>query len=87
MSHLCLSLCQRLGFVWFTDKAAPKARGTSALARVRFAEGKLTSNLVTDLSDHFPNFISIKGPRFESNNIPKPSFKQIRQPKENDILR
>ena len=32
---------------------------------------KITSgNLVTDLSDHFPNFISIKGSRYD--NITKP---------------
>ena len=29
-----------------------------------------TGNLVTDLSDHFPNFISIKGSRFD--NMTKP---------------
>ena len=39
---------------------------------------KITSgNLVTDLSDHFPNFISIKGSRYD--NITKPKNKLIRQ--------
>ena len=38
---------------------------------------KITSgNLVTDLSDHFPNFISIKGSRYD--NITKPLKKLIR---------
>ena len=32
-----------------------------------------SGSLVTDLSDHFPNFISVKGPRFDDNNKPKPS--------------
>ena len=44
-----------------------------------------SGNLVTDLSDHFPNFISICGPCFADNNKPKKSFKQIRQLKENNI--
>ena len=47
-------------------------------------EHKITSgNLVTDLSDHFPNFISIKGPRF--NNKTEPSNKLTRQLKTNNI--
>ena len=45
---------------------------------------KITSgNLVTDLSDHFPNFISIKGSRYD--NITKPKNKLIRQLKPNNI--
>ena len=47
-------------------------------------EHKITSgNLVTDLSDHFPNFISTKGPRF--NNNTKPSNKLTRQLRTNNI--
>ena len=45
---------------------------------------KITSgNLVTDLSDHFPNFISIKGSRYD--NTTKPKNKLIRQLKPNNI--
>ena len=45
---------------------------------------KITSgNLLTDLSDHFPNFISTKGPRFD--NITKPINKLTRQLKPNNI--
>ena len=45
---------------------------------------KLTSgNLITDLSDLFPNFISIKGSRYD--NITKPKNKLIRQLKPNNI--
>ena len=32
--------------------------------------------MVTNLSDHFPNVIAVKGPRFDDNNKPKPSNKQ-----------
>ena len=47
-------------------------------------EHKITSwNPVTDLSDHFPNFISIKGSRFD--NITKPLNKLTRQLKPNNI--
>ena len=47
-------------------------------------EHKITSgNLVTDLSDYFPNFISIKGSRFDS--ITKPLNKLTRQLKSNNI--
>ena len=41
--------------------------------------------LVTGLSDHFSNFISVKGPRFDDNNKPKPSYKQVRQLNENNV--
>ena len=44
-----------------------------------------SGNLVTDLSDHFPNFISVKGPRFDDNDKLKPSYKQSGQLKENNI--
>ena len=38
-------------------------------------EHKITSgNLVTDLSDHFPNFISIKGYRFDNKTKPLNKF-------------
>ena len=47
-------------------------------------EHKITSgNLVTDLSDHFPNFISIKGSRFD--NITKPLNKLTRQLRPSNI--
>ena len=39
--------------------------------------------MVTDLSDHFPNFISTKGSRF--NNTTKPLNKLTRQLKTNNI--
>ena len=44
---------------------------------------KITSgNLVTDISDHFPNFISTKGSR---HDITKPKNKLIGQSKPNNI--
>ena len=43
----------------------------------------LSGNLVTDPSDHFPNFISIKGSRFD--NITKPLNKLTGQLKPNNI--
>ena len=47
-------------------------------------EHKITSgNLVTDLSDHFPNFVSIKGSCFD--NKTKPLNKLTRQLKANNI--
>ena len=42
-----------------------------------------SGNLVTDLSDHFPNFISIKGSRF--HNVSNITEKEIRQLKPNNI--
>ena len=80
-------------FFPFIDKptrVVPGPRGTSiSLIDNIFTNDvnrKIKSgNLVTDLSDHFPNFISVKGPCFDDNNKPKPSYKQIRQLKENNI--
>lgn len=49
---------------------------------------KLNSgNLVTDLSDHFPNFVSITERRFTNTNTnkSKPIYKQIRQLKDKNI--
>ena len=40
-----------------------------------------SGNLVTDLSDHFPNFISIKDFRFDPKNKHKTKYKQVRQHK------
>ena len=44
-----------------------------------------SGNLVTDLSDHFPNFISIKDSRFDPKNKHKTKYKQVRQFKPNNI--
>ena len=41
--------------------------------------------MVTDLSDHFPNFISIKDSRFDPKNKHKTKYKQVRQLKPNNI--
>ena len=43
----------------------------------------ISGNLVTDLSDHFPNFISVKGSRYK--NYIKPSYKNVRQLNDNNI--
>ena len=41
--------------------------------------------MVTDLSDHFPNFISIKDSRFDLKTKRKTQHKQVRQLKPNNI--
>ena len=39
--------------------------------------------LITDISDHFPNFVSVKGHRYQ--NVPKSINKNIRQFKPDNI--
>ena len=66
----------------------PTVRGTTILLIDNIftndTDHKINSgNLITDLSDHFPNFVSIKGPRFQ--NAPNQVHKEIRQLKPNNI--